>query len=134
MYLSKLSNEKRHLFLDLELYMSKTDGDFSNSEKQIIDTHCMEMHIDNNGYECELPLDQVFQELQEKCTAEEKHIIFIELLAVVMADKVYHDSEKIIIERLAEILDIKEAEVEYAFNAVNKMREAYEEFAKFVFQ
>ena len=134
MYLMKLSNEKRHLFLDLEIYLSKTDGEFDDSEKRIIDTHCKEMHIDNNGYECELPLDQVFQNIHEKCTTEEKHIIFIELLAVVMADNVYHESEKVIVNRLAEVLDIGEKEIEYAFQAVNKMREAYEEFAHFVFR
>lgn len=134
MYLSKLNNEKRHLFLDLELYLSKTDGDFSDSEKRIIDTHCIEMHIDNNRYECELSLDQVFRELREKCTTEEKRIIFIEIVAVVIADDVYHDSEKHIIERLAEVLSITENEVEYAFNAVAQMRDAYEKISGFVFQ
>ena len=29
MYLSMLDNEKKHLFLELEIYMSKIDGDFS---------------------------------------------------------------------------------------------------------
>ncbi len=132
MYISRLNSDKKHMFLDLELYISKTDGDFSESEKQIIDVHCMEMHIDNNNYECELPFDELLRKLKEDCTVEEKHIIFIELLAVVMADNVYHESEKKIIDRLSEMLDIKENEVKKAFDAVNKMREAYEEFAHFV--
>lgn len=133
MYLSRLDSDKKHLFLDLELYLSKTDGNFSESERQIIDTHCMEMRIDNNKYECELPFDELLRKLKENCTTEEKHIIFIELLTVVMADNVYHDSEKMIVDKLSEILDIKENEVKKAFDAVNKMREAYEEFARFVF-
>ena len=32
MYLSMLNTEQKHLFLDLELYMSKVDGDFSEEE------------------------------------------------------------------------------------------------------
>lgn len=91
MYLSVLDLETKHLFLDLELYISKTDGEFNDLEKQIIDTHCIEMHIDNNNYQCELPLSVVYEKLG-KCTEEEKRIIFIEMLAVVLADKVYANS------------------------------------------
>ncbi len=63
------------MYLDLELYLSKVDGEFNELEKQIIDTHCIEMHIDSNKYQCELSLDEVFRKLEE-CTLEEKYIIF----------------------------------------------------------
>lgn len=133
MYLSVLDLETKHLFLDLELYISKTDGEFNDLEKQIIDTHCIEMHIDNNNYQCELPLSVVYEKL-EKCTEEEKRIIFIELLAVVLADKVYHQSEKILVDRLANVLRIKDEDVKKAFAAVEEMKEVYVKFSNFVFQ
>lgn len=133
MYLSALDLETKHLFLDLELYISKTDGEFNDLEKQIIDTHCIEMHIDNNNYQCELPLSVVYEKL-EKCTEEEKRIIFIEMLAVVLADKVYHQSEKILVDRLANVLKIKDEDVKKAFVAVEEMKEAYVKFSNFVFQ
>ncbi len=59
MYLARLGLEQKHMFLDLELYLSRIDGEFSDEEKQIIDAHCMEMHIDNNQYECELPYKEL---------------------------------------------------------------------------
>lgn len=133
MYLSVLDLETKYLFLDLELYISKTDGEFNDLEKQIIDTHCIEMHIDNNNYQCELPLSVVYEKLG-KCTEEEKRIIFIEMLAVVLADKVYHQSEKILVDRLANILKIKDEDVKKAFAAVEEMKEAYVKFSNFVFQ
>lgn len=133
MYLSVLDLETKHLFLDLELYISKTDGEFNDLEKQIIDTHCIEMHIDNNNYQCELPLSVVYEKLG-KCTEEEKRIIFIEMLAVVLADKVYHQSEKILVDRLANVLKIKDEDVKKAFVAVEEMKEAYVKFSNFVFQ
>lgn len=132
MYLSVLDLETKYLFLDLELYISKTDGEFNDLEKQIIDTHCIEMHIDNNNYQCELPLSVVYEKLG-KCTEEEKRIIFIEMLAVVLADKVYHQSEKILVDRLANILKIKDEDVKKAFAAVEEMKEAYVKFSNFVF-
>lgn len=133
MYLSALDLETKHLFLDLELYISKTDGEFNDLEKQIIDTHCIEMHIDNNNYQCELPLSVVYEKLG-KCTEEEKRIIFIEMLAVVLADKVYHQSEKILVDHLANVLKIKDEDVKKAFVAVEEMKEAYVKFSNFVFQ
>ena len=133
MYLSVLDLETKHLFLDLELYISKTDGEFNDLEKQIIDTHCIEMHIDNNNYQCELPLSVVYEKLG-KCTEEEKRIIFIEMLAVVLADKVYHQSEKILVDRLANVLKIKDEDVKKVFVAVEEMKEAYVKFSNFVFQ
>lgn len=36
MYLYSLENLKKYLFRELELYMAKTDGDFSEEEKRII--------------------------------------------------------------------------------------------------
>lgn len=131
MYLSKLSNEKKHLFLDLELYLSKSDGEFSKQEKQIIDTHCLEMRIDCNKYHCELPLDEVYKRLEE-CTPEEQHIIFIEMLATVIADEVYHDEEKKIVETLAEILKINSNEIEQAFSIIYNLKKTYEELGNFV--
>lgn len=132
MYLSMLSNEKKHLFLELETYMSKIDGDFSDEEKTIIDTHCMEMHIDNNNYECELPLDSVMSKISNECSKQEKHILFLELVATVLADNVYHESEKKLIDRLADILEISEEETNLVFTLIKNLKDAYEGFAKFI--
>ncbi len=70
--------------------MSRTDGNFSDEEKAIIDTHCIEMHIDNNSYECELPLEGVLSKISSEFSEQEKRIVFLELAATVLADKVYH--------------------------------------------
>ena len=89
---------QKHLFLDLELYMSKVDGDFSEEEKNIINAHCMEMRIDNNNYESEVAIDELVTAIKEKFTHKEKHILFLELTATVLADGVYHEAEKELME------------------------------------
>lgn len=132
MYLSMLSNEKKHLFLDLEIYMSKIDSDFSDEEKAIIDTHCIEMHIDNNNYECELPLDVVLSKISDEFCELEKRIVFLELAATVLADNVYHTSERALLNRMADILRISEDEVSVVFDLINKMKDAYEGCSKFM--
>ncbi len=132
MYLSMLSNEKKHLFLDLELHMSNVDEDFSDFEKAIIEAHCIEMRIDNYNYECEFSLEDIIQKIESEFTKKEKRIIFFELMATVLADGVYHDSEKRLIERLSSILEIGTIEVTRVFDLINDLKIAYEGCAKFV--
>lgn len=127
-----LSNEKRHLFLELEIYMSRIDGDFSDEEKMIIDTHCIEMHIDNNDYECEFPLDIVLSKISSEFTTKEKHIAFLELVATVLADNAFHKSEQILIDRLSDLFSISDTEVKTSIDLIKKMKEAYEGCADFV--
>ena len=100
MYLAMLSNEKKHLFLNLEIYLSKVDSDFSAAEKRIIDAHCIEMHIDNNGYEADMSQSDIFEGLKE-FTKQESKIVFLELVGTIMADNVYHIEEKALVKKLA---------------------------------
>lgn len=132
MYLSKLSIEKKYLFRDLELIMSNVDGDFSPEEKSIIDAHCIEMHIDNNNYEIANRQDVVLKQLQETLSEQERSIFFLELAGTVMADNVYHNSEKELVNKLAEILHISEKKVEDAFDIINEMKAVYSKCADYI--
>ena len=132
MYLSMLDNEKRHLFLNLEIYMSQIDGDFSEEEKTIINAHCIEMHIDNNNYEPDIPRDEVLKALRETLTSQEKKIVFLELAATILADNVYHEAEKKLVENLAELLDISEADINCAFSIIKDMKNVYERCAGYI--
>ena len=132
MYLSMLSNDKKHLFLNLELYMSKIDGEFSDEEKQIIDVHCMEMHIDNNNYEAEMPLDEVLRQLKEKLTYKEQRIVFLELIATIMADNAYHIEEEAFTSRLANMLNIDDDGVEDAISIIRDMKSVYKRCANYI--
>lgn len=133
MYLSKLSNQKRHMFRDLEIYISKIDGEFNDLEKNIINTHCIEMRIDNNNYENELPYDELLVKLKNECSLEEKRIIFIELSAVALADNVFNNVERKMIEHLAKIFDINSNDIEKAIDIISRLKIGYENFSSFVF-
>jgi tellurite resistance protein len=127
-----LDIEKKHMFLNLEIIMSQIDGEFSDDEKRIIDTHCLEMHIDNNNYEIELPIDELLFKIKNSFSEQEKYIIFLELVATVLADGVYHDKEKNLIEKLAEILNIPNEDIDEAFSIINDMKLVYERCANYI--
>lgn len=132
MYLAMLDNEKRHLFLELEIYMSKIDSDFSVEERRIIDTHCMEMRIDNNDYECELPMELVLSRINKECDDREKRIIFLELAATVLADNVYHETEKELIEKLAQVCALPSGKPAEVIGLIKRLKAVYEDCASFV--
>ena len=131
MYLMNLDEEKKHLFLELELHLVKAEGDVNELEKAAVASQCKEMKIEDQGFENRLTLDEVLEGLT-KCTDVEKRIVFIEMLAAVVGDDVYHGEEKAIVERLAETLGITEEDQKQAFAVIYKIKEGYEEFSKFV--
>lgn len=132
MYLSMLDNEKKHLFLELEIYMSKIDGDFSREEKEIINVHCMEMHIDNNDFECEYSIDELLANLKDALTLQEKRIFFLELVGIILADGVYDGTERDMSNKLSEIFEIDEKGVNEAFQIIQDMKDVYERCAKYI--
>ena len=132
MYLAALDSEKKHLFRDLEIYMSNIDGDFSDKEKEIINLHCVEMHIDNNNFKCEYSLDEIYTRMKENMSVQEKHIIFLELTATILADEIYHEKEREMVEKLSSILCISDAEINEAFTIIRDMKSVYERCAAFV--
>jgi uncharacterized tellurite resistance protein B-like protein len=132
MYLSMLDNDKKHLFLNFEIYLSKVDGDFSEEEKRIIDAHCIEMHIDNNNYEVDMTQSEVLDGLKKTLNEKESKIVFLELVGTIMADNVYHGEEKALINKLAEILGMAEEDIERAFSIITDMKSVYERCAEFI--
>lgn len=132
MYLNLLDIEKKHLFLDLELYMSNIDGEFSDEEKMIIDTHCLEMHIDNNNYIPENSLEVLMDKLKKEFSFREKKIIIFELAGTVMADGVYDGEERKLMEKIVHILGLEEDMINDAIQIITELKLVYSRCAEFI--
>ena len=130
MYLSMLSDTNKRLFLNLEIYLSKVDSDFSENERIIIDAHCMEMHIDNNNYEADMSQSEIFEGLKA-LTKQESKIVFLELVGTIMADNVYHVEEKALVNKLAEALKLEENDISLVFSIITDMKNVYERCAEY---
>ena len=131
MYLSMLSDTNKRLFLNLEIYLSKVDSDFSENERIISDAHCMEMHIDNNNYEADMSQSEIFEGLKA-LTKQESKIVFLELVGTIMADNVYHVEEKALVNKLAEALKLEENDISLVFSIITDMKNVYERCAEYV--
>lgn len=131
MYLSMLSETNKRLFLNLEIYLSKVDSDFSENERIIIDAHCIEMHIDNNNYEADMSQSEIFEGLKA-LTKQESKIVFLELVGTIMADNVYHVEERALVNKLAEALKLEENDISLVFSIITDMKNVYERCAEYI--
>ena len=94
MFLNRLNDKKKRLFLDLCIHATWADGITSDAEKITIDAYCREMEIGQNNYEASQDLQEVISRLRAECSASEIMIIMIEIMALMMADKNYDSPEK----------------------------------------
>lgn len=121
MLLMKLSDSNKKYYLNLSLYLAKSDGTFSDVEKKLIDTQCAEMGIDNNGYKEELDLEELCQKIRTSTTNNEKKIIFIELISLAFVDEEFADEEKEFVEQVKKMLDIPDEVANQAIDIISNI-------------
>lgn len=131
MYLSELSSKQKELFLDICVSLSKTDNNFAEEEKRVIQSLCEEMNIVPK-YETEKASAESLCEISAISTEREKRIIFIELLGIVMADKKIATEEESFMYYVLDIFKINRSELKVAVDLVNELYDVYEKFANFL--
>ena len=129
----KLSDSNKKYYLNLSLYLAKSDGMFSDVEKKLIDTRCAEMGIDNNGYKEELDFEELCQKIRTSTTNNEKKIIFIELISLAFVDEEFADEEKEFVEQVKKMLEIPDEVANQAIDIISnivKYTKTLEEFVE----
>lgn len=131
MYLSSLSKNEKKLFLQACLHVSCADGNFSPDEKTVIKQLCQEMEIPVS-FEQTMSFDNVIDELSLSNNQRNKRIFIFELAGVVMADNVCEDSEKEMMYKIAEKLNINTDFVDEAIDKITRLINFYQEIGEFI--
>ena len=134
MYLNTLDIEKKHLFLDLELYMVKADGTFNDKEKAIINSHCLEMHIDNNHFQPETEWDELLSRVSNDLSDLDKRIFLLEIIGVLFADDEYSKEERSFLDVLTAELGISDDDKNTVLKVMAELKACYEACRDFVFE
>lgn len=132
MYLNLLSYEHKHVFRELEIYLALSDEGLDEKEKNIIKAHCLEMHIDHNDYKCEMPIELIKDIIRNEFTEIEKRAAFIEVIAVIMADGLYHDKEKELMLSLRTDFGISKEQEEWIIGLIELYNSFFEKSSEFV--
>jgi hypothetical protein len=106
MFLNELDQNEKVAFLKIAHYAARSDGDFSDDQKNIINTYCFEMQIsdidyDHNSFNLSEILKGITNERSQK-------IILLELMALILSDDIVHKEEKKVIDLMLNTFSIKE--------------------------
>ena len=84
MFLNRLEKEEKIAFLELAHYVARSDNDFSDKEKNVINIYCTEMQIsdvdfDKSSFNLGLTLSKIKSSQSQK-------IILLEIMALIYSD------------------------------------------------
>ena len=96
MFLGLLEENEKKAFLKLAHYMARSDGDFSDKQREIIATYCFEMQIDDIDFDkIDFDVNSVVKEFK---STKSKKIALLEIMALVFSDNILHREEEKIID------------------------------------
>jgi len=104
MFLNRLEKEEKIGFLELAHHIARSDGDFSDLQKSIIDKYCMEMQIEDIEYDTEK--FDIYDTLSKITQRTSKKIVLLEIMALIYADDFLHKEERIVLEKMLEEFDL----------------------------
>ncbi len=114
MYLALLNENQKKLFLGLAYNLASMDGDYSEQEKQMIDSYCMEMHIEFNDSIVDKEVNNIVNEMNETCNEQLKRVIIFESIGLAMSDGKYDEKEKDFIVMMTKTFGIDSNFVEHS--------------------
>ncbi len=105
MFLEKLSEREKEVFLDLARATAKANGMVEDSEKEMIRRYCREMSMDEHKIYDEVTVDEAAEFLKES-SSKVRNIIIVELMILCSADGEKDKEEKKFVKDLAEKIGI----------------------------
>lgn len=125
MYLNRLNEEQKDLFIDLCIHAALANDKFVDEEKELINVYCDEMNITSVRYEANRSLDEVVEKLIGISTKEELRIIILEITALMISDKVYDEAERKFMKDLSAKADLSEDKQNEMLENLHKLTDIY---------
>ena len=132
MYLGKLNNEQKNLFLDLCIHGANSNNDFANDEKEMVNAYCTEMQIPVR-YTEENDLDSCIDRLIQISSEEEIRAILIEITALILADDICDEQEEVFMQKFIKKTGISNNEYRRISEMIARLSTLYKELNDFVF-
>ena len=132
MFLNRLSSEQKELFLDICIHASKSNDNFSEEEKLVIEQYCDEMHIDVR-FDENNPADEAAAKLAELSTPTDQRIILLETASLLLSDNTYDEDERAFYESLAAKLGVSREQADSVIPMIGELTDLYGRINEFVF-
>ncbi|MBR6873802.1 MAG: hypothetical protein IKN17_09890 [Ruminococcus sp.] len=132
MFLNRLSNEQKELFLDLCIHASKANNNFSAEEKLTVEQYCEEMHIDVRFDERE-GFAEATDRLIASSSDQELKIILLETAALLLSDSTYDPDEQRFFDSLTARLGLAPEQTEEVLTLLSELTGVYSKINDFIF-
>lgn len=127
MFLAKLNQEQKEMFLELSIYAARSNNVLSDVEKEFISQYCLEMGIEKSGFETKTNLEELLEKIKEKSSETELNMIFFEILGLILSDKVFDDMEKDFMDKLLSKFEISDEFLKKSIELINSLSKLYVE-------
>ncbi|WP_240329071.1 hypothetical protein, partial [Helicobacter suis] len=110
MFLGALSVEEKKAFLQIAHHFAWSNHDFSDAQKGVIATYCVEMQIEDVVYHAEtFDLKETLSIFKQK---DHQKIVLLETMALAMADRLthlesLHEGEKAVLDTMIKTFGLK---------------------------
>ncbi|MBR6103143.1 MAG: hypothetical protein IKP95_11990 [Ruminococcus sp.] len=132
MFLNRLSGEQKELFLDLCIHASKSNDNFDDAEKLVIEQYCDEMRIDVRFDEQHTEAE-VAERLLEISSPSDLRIVLLETASLILSDNFYDEDEKAFFEGFAAKVGVSKEELDSLVATLGELTELYARINEFVF-
>ena len=127
MFLNKLNDTQKDLFLELVYAAAMANGEYSDAEKAVMQSYCVEMNKTFVEKKNHTNVYGLLMKIGAISNEEEKRIIVYELMALIMSDFEYDEEEKEFMQRVSRALKVDN---EYIDECSKLLKEYYEYQAK----
>lgn len=131
MYLGKLNDKQKNLFLDLCIHGANSNNDFADDEKEMVNAYCTEMQIPVR-YTEETDLDSCIDKLIQISSKEEIRAILIEITALILADDICDEQEEVFMQNFIKKTGISNDEYKRVSEMLARISTLYKELNDFV--
>ncbi|MCM1165917.1 MAG: TerB family tellurite resistance protein [Lachnospiraceae bacterium] len=131
MYLGKLNDEQKNLFLDLCIHGANSNNDFADDEKEMVDAYCAEMQIPVRYVE-ETDFNACVDRLIAISSAEELRAVLIELTAIILADDICDDMEEAFMQEFIKKAGIPDSEYRHISQTLAELSTIYKKLNNYV--
>lgn len=132
MYLHLLSETNKTLFMAIAQAICSADGNFSDSERFMLDAYAKEMNLDLDEVDASDDVEAAVDRLAEMASSQEKRIIVLELVGLSLADLDFSEEERVFLQDVVDKFDISKHFVMQCETVIGHYFEIQKEFNQLV--
>ena len=131
MFLNKLKEDQKSLFLDLAIKATEANGVIESSEQEMLKMFAHEMKI-SPKFNTNKSLDSILNGLQELSTQQELKIISFEILGIMFSDDKYDEKEGEFISNMASAFHLENALMDIMSDLISEYSAVYKKICGIV--